>query len=94
MLAAADLAAFFDADMPGYALASIGGEDVAGLFRGPFEVAFNAVAVNQPSFLCATADVSAVVEGDAVTISGTAYTVATVQPDLTTGVSRLILEET
>lgn len=49
------------------------------------------VALNQPRFHCRTADVSSAAEGDAITISGVAYTVRIVQDD-GTGMTVLILE--
>jgi hypothetical protein len=89
---AADIAEFFDEDMPGYALASVGGVDVPGLFRNRYAEAFNMAAGSVPTFRCASADVSTVAEGTAVTIDSTAYTVAEVQSD-GTGITLFILEK-
>jgi hypothetical protein len=50
------------------------------------------VSLQQPLFTCQTSDVSSAAEGDAITISGTDYTVRDVRPD-GTGVTVLVLEE-
>lgn len=92
MLDADDLAAFFGTDMPSYALATIGADQIAGLFRGPFQSALGFVDTNKPSFLCPSANVASVAEGTAVTIDAVGYSVASVEKDLTLGISRLILE--
>lgn len=88
---AADMTAFVDPDMPGYALASIGGVDVAVLFANAYAEAFG-MAGSAPSALAVSADVSTVAQNAAVTINGVAYTVAAVEPD-GTGMTRLRLAE-
>jgi len=50
------------------------------------------IALEQPRFLCATSDVSAAAEDDAITIQGTAYLIKVVEND-GTGVTILVLEE-
>ena len=90
---AADIAAFNDSDMPGYALASFSGGDVAGRFRAVSAEVFGVVADNRVQFSAAAADLSAVTVGAAVTISGTAYTVAEVMADdIGQGMTRLMLK--
>ena len=90
---AADLAAFNDSDMPGYALASFSGGDVAGRFRTVSAELFNIVAENRVQFSAAADDLSAVAVGAAVTINGTAYTVAEVmEDDVGQGMTRLMLK--
>lgn len=89
---AADTAAFFDPDMPGYALATIGGGAVDGLFsNGYAEVFGGAVGGAAPSFCCATADIPTVARGTAVTIAAVAYTVVGIEP-AGTGKTTLRLE--
>jgi hypothetical protein len=73
-----DLAAFNDTDMPGYALALVGGVEVAGRFRKRYAAALG-MAGDRPSFVAPSADLAAAVHGTAVVIDGTAYTVAEVQ---------------
>jgi len=51
-----------------------------------------AVAIEQPRFLCRTADVASAAEGDALTVNSTNYTVKVVEAD-GTGVTNLVLEE-
>jgi len=95
-----DLAVFFDADDFGTAASFTpsGGSasTVNGIFRNVFfeaEAGGNVgVAMQDPIFICRTADVSGVAEGDALTVSGTAYTIRVVEPD-GTGVTRLMLEK-
>ncbi|HET6719031.1 MAG TPA: hypothetical protein VFH22_05270, partial [Rhodocyclaceae bacterium] len=73
---AADLAAFFDPDMPGYAVATFaGGVEVAGLFGSGYGVAMSMVSGSQPSFQAPSADLAAVAEGTALTINAVSYKV-------------------
>lgn len=51
-----------------------------------------AVAIEQPRFLCRTADVSSAAEGDALTVNATNYTIKVVEDD-GTGITNLVLEE-
>lgn len=73
-LSAADIAAFFDSDMPGYALATFAFGDVAGLFGNNYESALG-VAGSAPSFTCATSSLTgqSVVQGTTLTIGGVSY---------------------
>jgi len=89
---AADLAAIFGDDMPGYALASIGASSVPGLFRNGYAEGFGMVGGLQPVFRCATAEVSSVVEDTAITINGVAYTARAVEPD-GSGITLIRLEK-
>lgn len=66
------------------------GAEVRGIFDNGFVDAFG-VAETEKAFTAATADVSALVYGHTVTIGGTAYTVAEVQPD-GTGMTRVRLK--
>lgn len=71
-----DLAAFNDPDMPGYAVATIGGVDVAGRFRaGPFDV-MNVVEAFAPTFTAASGDLAGVAVDATVVIDATTYKVA------------------
>jgi len=49
-------------------------------------------ALQQPRFVCRTADVSAAAEGDTITIDATGYTIRIVQDD-GTGMTTLVLEK-
>lgn len=90
---AADLAAFNDSDMPGYALASFTGGSVAGRFRATTGELFGITPNDRAQFSAAAADLSAVVVGAAVTINGTAYTVAEIMDsDIGQGMTRLMLK--
>lgn len=74
-LAAADVAAFFDEDMPGYALGTFSFGAVAGLFRDREIEMMGIVEGRELSFTCATADLQNVARGTSVTILATAYKV-------------------
>jgi hypothetical protein len=78
---AADLAAFLDPDMPGYALATVGGAPVGGLFRSPYAESFGLVGTGSPAFRALSSDLAAVAPGDSIDIRDTAYRVAAVRPD-------------
>ena len=74
--AEADLDMFFDEDMPGYALATVGADSVPGLFRADYaEVLNGLVGHNGPSFRCASADVSTVDRGETISINAVTYRV-------------------
>jgi len=49
-------------------------------------------ALQQPRFVCRTADVSTAAEGDTITINAVAYTIRIVQDD-GTGMTTLVLEK-
>jgi len=91
---AADLAAFVDPDMPGYALATIGGQPVPGLFGNGYSEAFGQMAGSQPRFRAPAGDLAGVVAGSAATILGKVYAVVEVQlpNDDPSGMGLLILE--
>ncbi len=89
---ATDLSAIFGDDMPGYALASIGASNVPGLLMNTYSEGFGMVGGTQPVLRCASADVSAVVEGTAITINSVAYTARAVEPD-GTGITLIRLEK-
>jgi hypothetical protein len=66
------------------------GAAVRGIFDNGFVDAFG-VSETEKAFTAATAEVSALAYGNTVTISGTAYTVAELQPD-GTGMTRVRLK--
>lgn len=76
-----DLDTFFDADMPGYAQASVEGVLVAGLFRSPYAESFGLVGSNSARFHGRTSDLINVLPGDRMDIEATTYTVAAVKPN-------------
>jgi hypothetical protein len=88
-----DIAAFVDADMPGYVLATVAGVPVGGLFDNGYTEAFGMVSGRTPSLKCASSAVAAAVRGTAVVVNGANYTVALPQPG-TTGFTHLILDKT
>lgn len=81
MFDADDLAAFFDPDMPGHALATIGGKEVGGLFRKPYAESFGLVGGDNPAFRAPSSDLTGVRAGDDIAINDIHYTVASVRPD-------------
>ena len=62
---------------------------VNGLFEKAYLETFNTQG-SQPTFMCATADVSSAAHGDTLVIGGTTYSVVGVEPD-GTGVTLLRL---
>jgi hypothetical protein len=90
---AADIVAFNDSDLPGYALATIGAASVAGRFRAVSQDAFGVVITDRASFAAAASDLSTVAVDSSIVIAGTTYTVAEVLPhDAGTGMTRLMLK--
>ena len=98
---AAERAIFFDTD--DFAVASTytpsGGSasTVNGIFDNEFfevdPISGVGVVSSQPRFHCASADLpGAAAQGDAITISGTAYTVKVIQAE-GTGVTTLVVEK-
>lgn len=90
-----DIAMFNDADMPGYASATVTGiaDPVAGRFRANYAEALG-ISGSRPMFAGATDDLAGVANGTAVEIDGTAYTVAEVRvADGTPDMTRLILSD-
>jgi hypothetical protein len=86
-----DLTAFFDTD--GFAVsATVGGGTVVGIFDHAYVDVYG-VSGERPVFICATASVSSVAVGDALTVNSQAYAVRAKQAD-GTGITRMILEET
>ena len=88
---AADIAAFNDSDMPGYAAATIGAATVSGRFRQSYAEALG-IGGGQPAFSGASADLTGAAVGGAVTISGSNYTITAIEPD-TFGQTVLRLQE-
>ena len=90
-----DIAMFNDADMPGYALATVTGiaDPVAGRFRANFAEALG-ISGSRPMFAGATSDLTGVAINTPLEINGTAYTVAEVRiADGTPDMTRLMLSE-
>lgn len=76
-----DLAAFNDPDMPGYAVATIGGVDVAGRFRAAYADVLG-MSGTRPVFSAPLDELAGVDEGAAVVIGGVSYEVEEVKrPD-------------
>lgn len=90
-LDADDLAQFMDEDMPGYITATVSGTPVGVLFSNGYGSALG-MAGSAPAILAQAADVSGVARGAAVTVDGTAYTVASIEPD-GSGHTRLLLDK-
>lgn len=85
-----NLAAFFDTDAFA-TTATIGTASVSVIFDAAYAGALG-VAGSAPTLLVVSADVAGVARGDAVTISGSSYTVTNIEPD-GTGLTRLTLQE-
>lgn len=86
-----DLGAFFDPDVFGVEAVFAGlAAPVTVIFDRPSAEALE-VSGYAPEIWAKSSDVSAVAVGAAVTVNGTAYTVATIEPD-GTGVTRMELE--
>lgn len=96
---AADRAIFFEVDDFGTAASYTPSGGVAATINGIFDNDFIevdagggvGVALQQPRFLCRTADVSSAAEGDALVINTVNYTIRIVQDD-GTGITTLVLE--
>lgn len=87
-----DLSAFFSLDTPGSAAATVASGSIVVLFDNGYQGALAGfVESTGPSCQARSADVSTLVQGSPITISSTAYKVATVQPD-GFGVTTLQLE--
>ena len=80
MFDVADLAAFVDPGMPGYALASVGGTDVDVLFRNPYAGPLGVESSN-PTARCVLAALPANYRTLPVVIGGVTYSVVNVQPN-------------
>lgn len=90
-LDADDLSAFVDEDMPGNVTASIAGQSVSALFSNNYADALG-IGGSQPTLLLPTASAVSAAQGDAVTIGGASYTIASVEPS-GIGMTRLRLVE-
>ena len=88
---AADIAAFNDSDMPGYAAATLGASTVDGRFRQSYAEALG-VGGGQPMFAAASSTLTAAAVGGTATIGGTSYTITAIEPD-TFGQTVLRLQE-
>ena len=86
-----DIDVFVDTET-GFAVdAIIGDSTVSGVFDAAYAERLN-TAGTAPVFLCRSADVAAVEQGDPVTIDGVEYEVAGIEPD-GTGMTTLVLED-
>lgn len=64
------------------AVATIGVAEVAGVFRNGYAEGLSGLAAGSaPSFGCLADDAPGIAVGDALSISGQSYTVASVEPD-------------
>lgn len=88
-----DLAAFNAPDMPGYALATIGSENISGRFKKVYAEAFG-MGGSRPVFAGASSDLAGVAVAAALTIDGVAYAVAEIDtnPPGQPGMTALKLE--
>lgn len=90
-----DFSDFTDTDALGTAATWKGTTTVNGIFGNDFYAAESlgvGVDGSQPQFACAESDVSGVARGQALSVSGTSYTIIDIQPD-GTGWVVLILQE-
>ncbi len=90
-----DLDVFINDDTPGYVDANIAGIGVVGgIFGDDYGEFSGMVAGSKPTLLCISSQITAVVNGTALTINGVNYTVAGApQPD-GTGLTTLNLSVT
>ena len=89
------LSAFLSADTPGYAVATIGADSVGGVFDSAYGDSMHMVGGYTPVFICSSADVSGIEEGQAVALGSINFTVAGIEHDhaLKTGLATLRLEK-
>jgi hypothetical protein len=80
MFDAADLAAFVDPGMPGYALASVGGTNVDVLFHAPYAGPLGVESSN-PTARCILSALPANYRTLPVVIGGVTYSIVGVQPN-------------
>lgn len=94
MFDADDLAAFNDPDMPGYALASLGGIAVAGRMKLRPAESFDLVAGSLRYFSGSSAELAGVVVDSIVTIGSVDYRVQKIEtPDpMASGMTLLVLK--
>ena len=77
-----DLSDFINDDTPGYASVTIDVDTVGGLFDNGYGEFGGVVGGSNPSLLCISSEVSAVVNGTALTVNGAGYIVSGLpQPD-------------
>jgi hypothetical protein len=88
----ADIAGFFDEDMPGYVSATVGGTAMAGLFRKAYADVLG-ISGNSPALRIVSAAAPSVAHGTAVVVGGVSYTVTAVEPDSLDGTALLRLQE-
>lgn len=89
-----DLTIFFNADTPGYVLATVSGVPVGAIFDNGYAqggVGGLGMASSQPMLTLPTANVPAQPQGLPVVVGSTSYLVAGHEPD-GTGISVLMLE--
>lgn len=75
------------------AVATINAVEIDVIFDNEYEVAdsgFSGFAAVSPAIHCSASDVSAVVVGTAVSVDGTAYEVADIQPDGDGGITLVL----
>lgn len=90
-----NLSNFISAGTPGYAVATIGATAVEGIFDSVYAETLGMIGGYVPVFICASANVSSVTEGQAMIISAINFKVAGVEHDhiLKTGLATLRLEK-
>lgn len=88
---AADLAAFVDADMPGYVQATVDGIVVDALFRHNYAAGLD-ISGSAPSLLLPSSSAASATNGTSVVVGGVSYTVSSVEAD-GTGMTLLRLQE-
>lgn len=88
-----DLLPFFDTTSGFAQSATVSGQSVPVIFDDGYQAALGGLVESTgPQCLARTSDVTDVVQGSAITIDGTGYTVRGVQPD-GTGVTTLLLHQ-
>ncbi|MGB0131158.1 head-tail joining protein [Chlorobium sp.] len=90
-----DISLFFDAKSGAAVSAVFNSTAISVLFDDEHYAASGEgadISTSQPMVTCRAQDVAGIEQGDSITVDGTAYSVADVQPD-GTGVMVLILQE-
>lgn len=85
-----DLAAFINADTPGYVLATVGGSSVAAIFDNGYADALG-IAGSGPLLIAASSAVSSAALGTSVSVGGVSYTVSGIEPDGMSGSAGLTM---
>lgn len=77
------------------ATAVIGGVGLDVIFRSGYAESLGIIGGSEPLMICASADVAGIAEGQALTVSGTNFTVAAIEHDsiFKTGLATLRLEK-